>query len=136
MSLRLLIILVILFILDLYAFQSVKFLCKGLSQSQIRTSYFIYWGVSAFCFGLIIIGNIFDWHEWNKMFRTYSFAFVFIIFFSKIFVDIFLLIDDLIRIFRWSGTAIARHASPRNAARRAVRPTTACSNSACRAPCR
>ena len=106
MSVRLLIILAILFILDLYAFQSVKFLCKGLSQSQVRNAYIIYWGVSIFCFGIIIIGNIFDWHQWNKMFRTYSFAFVFIVFFSKVFVDIFLLIDDLIRIFRWSGTKI------------------------------
>ncbi|HKR06893.1 MAG TPA: metallophosphoesterase [Bacteroidia bacterium] len=106
MSFRLLIILAILFIIDLYAFQSVKFLCKGLPASQIRNTYFIYWSVSVFCFGLIIIGNIFDWHQWNKAFRTYSFAFVFILFFSKLFVDIFLLMDDLIRIFRWSGTKI------------------------------
>jgi uncharacterized protein len=106
MSFRLLIILAILFILDLYAFQSVKFLCKGLSQSQIRNAYFIYWMVSIFCFGLIIVGNIFDWHQWNKAFRTYSFAFVFIVFFSKLCVDIFLLLDDLIRICRWAGTKI------------------------------
>src|SRR5258705_6984715 len=106
MSVRLLIILAILFIIDLYAFQSVKFLCKGLPQSQIRTAYFVYWSVSIFCFGLIIIGNIFDWHQWNKAFRTYSFAFVFILFFSKLFVDVFLLVDDVIRIFRWGGTKI------------------------------
>ncbi|MEP7171480.1 MAG: metallophosphoesterase, partial [Bacteroidota bacterium] len=106
MSFRILIILAILFIIDLYAFQSVKFLTRGLPQSQIRTAYYIYWAVSIFCFGLIIIGNIFDWHQWNKAFRTYSFAFVFILFFSKLFVDIFLLIDDLIRLFRWSGTKI------------------------------
>ena len=107
MSFRLLIILAVLFIIDLYAFQSVKFLCKGLSQSQIRNAYIIYWAVSIFCFGLIITGNIFDWHQWNKFFRTYSFAFVFIVFFSKLFVDVFLLIDDLIRIFRWSGMKIS-----------------------------
>jgi hypothetical protein len=89
MSFRLLIILAILFIIDLYAFQSVKFLCKGLPQSQIRNVYIIYWVVSIFCFGLIITGNIFDWHQWNKAFRTYSFAFVFILFFSKLFVDVF-----------------------------------------------
>ncbi|MEO5569895.1 MAG: metallophosphoesterase [Bacteroidia bacterium] len=107
MSFRLIIILAILLLLDLYAFQSVKFLCKGLFPSQIRNAYFIYWGVSVFCFGLIIIGNIFDWHEWNKAFRTYSFAFVFIVFFSKLFVDIFLLVDDIIRFFRWSITKIS-----------------------------
>jgi len=106
MTFRLLIILFILFVIDLYAFQSVKFLCKGFTPSQIRNTYIIYWSVSIFCFGLIIIGNIFDWHQWNKAFRTYSFAFVFIVFFSKLFVDIFLLIDDLVRFLRWSGARL------------------------------
>lgn len=101
MSIRLIFFLVFLFAIDLYAFQSVRHLCKGMQPAQIRNIYWIYWSVSAFCFGLIITGNIFDWHAWNKGFRTYSFAFVFIVFFSKVFLDTFLLIDDIVRIIRW-----------------------------------
>ena len=111
MSIRLLILLAALFLIDLYAFQSVKYLCKGLPSSQIRTAYIIYWSVSIFCFGIIITGNIFDWHAWNKMFRTYSFAIVFIVFFSKIFLDIFLLVDDIVRIVRWAAIKIAHISS-------------------------
>ena len=101
MSIRLILFLVFLFAIDLYAFQSVRHLCKGMQPAQIRNVYWIYWSVSVFCFGLILTGNIFDWHAWNKAFRTYTFAFVFIVFFSKVFLDAFLLIDDLIRIIRW-----------------------------------
>lgn len=100
MPIRLLIILAILVVIDIYAFQSVRYLCRGLSGSHIRNAYIAYWSVSAFCFGIIITGNIIDWHTWNKVFRTYSFAVVFIVFFSKVFVVVFLLLDDIIRGMR------------------------------------
>lgn len=104
---RLIIIIAILFAIDLYAFQSVRYVCKGMSASHIRNVYMIYWCVSAFCFGIILMGNIIDWHTWNKAFRTYTFAMVFIIFFSKLFLDSFLVIDDVIRIIRWIGLKIS-----------------------------
>jgi predicted MPP superfamily phosphohydrolase len=108
MSLRLIIFLSILLVLDLYAFQSIRFLCKALPASQVRAIYISYLVVSLFCFGIIVAGNIVDWHTWNKSFRMYSFAIVIIVFLSKIFIDVFLLFDDVVRVLQWIVLKTAR----------------------------
>ena len=107
MSLRILILLLILFAVDLYVFQGVRLLLQGKSVSVQRTINILYWTISAFCLTLIIAGNIIDWHKWNKIFRTYSFAFVVTVYFSKLFVVLFLLIDDMLRLFRVTGRFIS-----------------------------
>ncbi len=107
MSFRILIILLILFAIDLYVFQGVKILMQNRSVSAQRTVSLIYWGVAAFCLSVIVIGNIYDWHDWNKAFRTYSFAFIVTIYFSKLFVVLFLLLDDVLRLFLLTGRFIS-----------------------------
>lgn len=123
MPIRLILILAILVVIDIYAFQSVRYLCRGLSATQIRNAYITYWSVSAFCFGIIIIGNIIDWHTWNKVFRTYSFAVVFIVFFSKVFVVVFLLLDDVIRGMRWAFAKIEPFLSKPDALNTPAKPS-------------
>jgi predicted MPP superfamily phosphohydrolase len=66
-----------------------------------RYLYAIYWLISAACFGVILAAQVTDWHLWPKAFRTYSFAMVFIFFVSKLFIDVFLLADDLLRVVRF-----------------------------------
>jgi hypothetical protein len=39
--------------------------------------------------------------------RTYSFALIVTIYFSKLFVVVFLLVDDVLRLFRWTGTFVS-----------------------------
>lgn len=106
MSLRILIFLLILFAIDLYVFQGVRILLQNKTVTAQRVVNVIYWSVAAFCLGIILFGNVFDWHQWNKAFRTYSFAFIVTVYFSKLFVVLFLLIDDVIRLFRWTGSFI------------------------------
>lgn len=106
MSFRIFIILLILFAIDLYVFQGVKILLQHKSVTTQRTVNYIYWIVALFCLSVILIGNIYDWHQWNKAFRTYSFAFIVTVYFSKLFVVLFLLIDDVLRLFRWTGSFI------------------------------
>lgn len=61
-----------------------------------------------FCLSTIFIGQFIDWHTWPKALRTYSFALIVIIYLSKLFVVVFLLLDDILRLFRliftWAGT--------------------------------
>ena len=107
MFFRILIFLTILFAIDLYVFQGVKVLIQNKTASVQRTVTIIYWSVALFCLSIIILGNIFEWQQWNKFFRTYSFAFIVTVYFSKLFVVLFLLVDDVLRIFRWTGGFIA-----------------------------
>jgi len=101
MSFRFLLILLILFAIDLYVFQGVKVLAQGKAINTQRTINIIYWSVAAFGLLFIFSGNIFDWHTWPKPVRTYVFALVAIVYIGKIFVVPFLLIDDVLRLFRW-----------------------------------
>ena len=108
MHFRILVLLLILFAIDLYVFQGIKVLHQNRPASTQRTINMIYWAVAAFCLSVIILGNYFDWHQWNKMFRTYSFAVIVTVYFSKIFVVLFLVIDDVLRLFRWTGSVVSQ----------------------------
>jgi len=109
MSLRLLIALAILFLIDLYVFQGVKVLIQERALSTQRTIGVIYWSFAALCLSIILLGGILDFHTWPKTIRTYSFALVVIHYFSKIFVVVFLLLDDVLRLFRWIYEYIQQH---------------------------
>jgi hypothetical protein len=98
---HIMIFLIILLLIDLYAFQAFRFVTRDYSQTAIRWINTLYWFVSCFCFALIILTQYTDWHSWNIYFRTYSFALLIIIIASKTVLDLFVLIDDLLRFFRW-----------------------------------
>jgi hypothetical protein len=100
-SIRILIFLVFLVLIDLYAFQAFRHVIKNYSKSAIRLINTTYWIVSILCFTLIVLAIGSNWHNWNRYFRTYSFAFLIIIIFSKFVLDIFILIDDMVRFLRW-----------------------------------
>ena len=108
MSFRFLILLAVLFAIDLYVYQGVRVLIQNKTTSTQRIISITYWVVSAFCISVVLLGRIYDWHQWDKGFRTYSFAFVVTVYFSKLFVVTFLLIDDVLRIFRWGGLMIGK----------------------------
>src|SRR4051812_16482957 len=109
MSIRLLIALVVLFLIDLYVFQGVKVLMQSMADSTQRTISIIYWSVAALCLSIILMGGIFDFHTWPKTIRTYSFALVIINYFSKLFIVVFLLLDDVVRLFRFIYEYIHLH---------------------------
>jgi predicted MPP superfamily phosphohydrolase len=99
---RVIIFLGILILVDLYVFQGIRFLIKGQSPIFIKSTYWIYWITTLVSLGVVIAGLTGEWREWPKPIRTYLFAFVFINYFSKLFMVIFLLIDDLFRAVQWT----------------------------------
>lgn len=101
MSIRILIAVLVLFVIDVYVFQGVKVITQDRSPSFQRWVTWIYWTISFLCIGTILIGQWIDWHTWPKGLRVYSFAMIFIVYLTKIFIVVFLLIDDLIRVVRW-----------------------------------
>ena len=98
---RIAIFILIIVLIDIYAFQAFRFLTKKYSLKTIRRLNVLYLSFSVFCFLLILLAPFNDWYNFNKYFRTYSFAILFILISSKIVFDIFILTDDIIRLFRW-----------------------------------
>jgi predicted MPP superfamily phosphohydrolase len=92
---------IILLLIDLYTFQAFRFATRGYSQTAIRWIKTIYWFVSCVCFALIVLTQFSDWHNWNIYFRTYSLALLIILITSKIVLDLFILVDDIVRFFHW-----------------------------------
>jgi uncharacterized protein len=99
-SVRTLIFLLLLALIDLYAFQAFRHVIKGYSRVTIRWINTLYLIVSVYCISLIVLTLFTDWHNWNKDFRTYGLAFLVIVIFSKIILCIFVFLDDLVRLFR------------------------------------
>jgi predicted MPP superfamily phosphohydrolase len=113
---RFLILLLILVAIDFYVFQGVRVLVHNKSEQTQRIVNLVYWSIAGLCFLIILLGNLIDYHQWPKQLRVYSFAMIAVIYFSKIFVVLFLLIDDLQRLVRWTGNYVASLFSDKPAA--------------------
>jgi uncharacterized protein len=98
---RIIIILVILFLIDFYIFQGIRHLIRNSNTNTVKTVVFVYWLITIASFIVILAGSLTEWSEWPKALRTYLFAFVFVTYFSKIFMLFFMVIDDLYRGLQW-----------------------------------
>ncbi len=93
--------LIILLLIDLYAFQAFRFITRKFTKAAIRRIKILYGIISCFCFGFIVLMQFSNWHTWNIYFRTYSFAILIILITSKLTLDLFVFVDDVVRFFRW-----------------------------------
>ncbi|MCX6291904.1 MAG: metallophosphoesterase [Bacteroidetes bacterium] len=107
MLFRILLVILILLAIDFYVYQGVRLVLRPFSITTYRITGFAYWSVTLVAVTILLLGFFTDWHTWNKAIRTYSFAFVVIIYLSKIFVVLFLVVDDVLRIFRWTGSFVS-----------------------------
>ena len=103
MLIRTLVFLAIAFLIDLYVFQAVRTVTRDMSQQSMRMVNILYWSMTVFTFCVFLSGLIFDWHTWPKALRTYAFAMVVVFTISKLFIVLFLLVDDLTRFVRWGS---------------------------------
>ncbi len=96
-------------LIDIYAFQSIRFSVRTLNPSTAKIVFLIYWSLSVLCYTAILTAAFTDWHQWPKQIRTISFAMLVILFLPKILISAFLFLDDIIRMFRWAilKTAVA-----------------------------
>lgn len=106
-SVAALIFMLILLVIDLYAFQAFRHIAKDYSKNLKRLIIILYRIISVFCFSIIVLTQFTYWQNWNKDFRTYSFGFLIIVIFSKFVLCIFVFIDDFVRIIRTLYTKIS-----------------------------
>ena len=88
-------------LIDWYFFTGVQTIIKDFPQQRKVTIQTVYWVVSALTIFCLIISGVFSQASLPNFFRGYIVSILFILFLAKFFGCIFLLIDDLIRLFRW-----------------------------------
>jgi predicted MPP superfamily phosphohydrolase len=92
----------ILFVLiDLYFYQSIKTVLATSSVLKKNIVFYSYWGFTAFSVLLILSPTVIPFHDFPKFMRVYVFAFVVMVLIAKIIGSVFILVDDIIRFFRW-----------------------------------
>lgn len=98
---RLSIVLGILILIDLYFFQSIKIVFQNLSPEKKILVYLFYWLLTALSLAFIFSFRAFpDVGPWKEL-KLYGFSFIFIVLVCKIFGNLPLIVDDLIRMFKW-----------------------------------
>jgi uncharacterized protein len=95
------IVIVIMLLLDFYVFQVVKALASGSTEKVKFTIYSIYWVVSLLAITMMILLPYLNYATWPKAVRTYVFAVLIGLFFSKLIAAIFFLLDDARRGLMW-----------------------------------
>lgn len=95
--------LIFLFGIDFYVFNSIKLLTRDLTNSVRNTIHFTYWGLSSLVFLGILFYRFLPLNFWNDSIKVLWQGFVMVSVFSKLFVVVFLFLEDITRLIRWGG---------------------------------
>jgi hypothetical protein len=89
-------------LIDWYFFTGVQTIIKDFSPQRKVTIQTVYWVISALTFLLLFISFSVNQKSLPGFYRSFIVSVLFIIVISKLLACTFLLIDDLLRLFRWS----------------------------------
>jgi predicted MPP superfamily phosphohydrolase len=98
----------IIVLIDLYFYQAVSTILRGASGARKNIVFYIYVGITAISVFTVLMPLIIPFQDWSKFFKIYFLSFILIILFSKIIGSVFLLVDDVIRLFRWIGSYLVK----------------------------
>lgn len=105
MALRFTVFLAVLLLLDFYVYHGLKSVYFT-RDAGVRGFTWIYWGIAFTILLLLAMAFLTGWSTWPKMLRTYSFAMVAIIIITQVVFTVFLLVDDSLRLIRWTVAAV------------------------------
>jgi predicted MPP superfamily phosphohydrolase len=93
--------------LDLYVFQAIRLVSQNLSPALKKTIFICFWG-----FSLIIIGSFYTYNlgiasPWSRVAKSAFLSIQTFNFIPKLFIVIFLLLDDIQRSLRWIATKVS-----------------------------
>lgn len=97
----------ILLAIDFYAFQGTKAAFGELSEQGKKWLNIAYWGISLVLIAGILMYNFIDPEKVNRSFRSFIMVAVFMVYFAKIIMLPFVLIDDLIRLGKWISAKLS-----------------------------
>lgn len=104
---RLLFLILFMLGLDLYAWQAIRHLTTSWTPAWKLTLQGVYWSISLLAIGFVLASFLLPNFSLSKSVLTFFRAFIFIIYLSKFVVSVFLLIDDLRRLFAWGYGQVA-----------------------------
>lgn len=107
MFFRLVIFALLVILVDVYFYQAIKTLTKGINEKRAKFWRRTYWYSLLLTSGVAIVSLIIPPPVWEKHLRTYVFSIGFLLFAVKLIGNFFLLLDDVQRALRW----IAKFAS-------------------------
>ena len=93
-------------LLDVYIFQSIRYVFQHFSISTRRVIAAIYWSISILALASFFYYNLADKMEMSRGMRTFLFSLIFVNYFSKFFGVLFLVIDDVVRAGQWAWTKL------------------------------
>jgi hypothetical protein len=100
-------IVLILFSIDLYVYQAVKTAFQNFSTNTLKIIGIVYWAISLIVFCVIGFFFLTNPQTINLVMRNFIITSIVTVYFSKIIILLFLLLDDLIRIGQWTYQNIA-----------------------------
>lgn len=93
-------IVAIMLVLDFYVFQALKVVAPATPRWRM-TVFLFYWFLSVTCLVVLFMMPNVNYQAWPKVIRTYLFAIIVGLFFSKLIASIFLALDDVRRGSMW-----------------------------------
>ena len=101
------IVVLILFLVDLYVFQAVKTAMQSFAPTTQKVVYFIHWAVFAITAGTFALVSATRGTP-PSAFQTYLASTLFIIFASKLIVVLFLMLDDVVRLGKFAFNSVSK----------------------------
>lgn len=92
---------VVLFGIDWYVWQALKFVIRNFSQPTQKWISWTYWGFTSLTLLTYVVMQLLPADFFNRMTRTFIIAGIAIPYLSKLLVVLFLLIDDARRLIQW-----------------------------------
>jgi hypothetical protein len=114
-------ILAIMLLIDWYVYQAIKAVSGGSSSKTRQVVFYTYWGISLLAVAFHLILNFADPLLFGKSIRSHIFATIIGIYLSKLLIVFFLLLDDIIRLFRWGSHKLSPAAAANTDADDAVK---------------
>lgn len=88
-------------LIEYYFFTGVQTIIRDLSPQRKFTIQIIYWILSGITICVFTVTLFTPIQNWPSFFRGYIFSILFVMFVCKIIGSVFLLVDDVLRLFRW-----------------------------------
>jgi len=107
-GIRILLFGVLLFLIDLYFYQSIKTVLANSSAFKKNFAFTSYWSFTIFSMLLFLTPSLFTFSDFPKFVRIYVFSFVVMIIISKLIGSVFIALDDIIRFLRWVSSYILK----------------------------
>ena len=99
---------IVILALDYYVWMAVKTAFRNSRKSIQRTAQYTFWGFTAFILLGIVSYNALPLNAWKNEIRITFRAIVMISVITKLFIIIFLLVEDITRFFRWGTNKIRK----------------------------